>query len=318
MKRLWLIFMMLFFLLAYISCQNIPVSKSKKLKVATSIFPIYDIAKNIAANQADVLFIIPVGANPHTYEPVPAEIKRLKNVRLAIAVHEEFDGWLSDYLPEQAVLQFLKEEEQKREQENEHKSEARTAERHEHGQRVDHDENPHIWLTVKGAKSLAERICGYLIDADPKNAPYYKKNLQTYLQELEDLDNRIAAIFSAVNNRKFIQWHPAWNFFAEDYGLEIIGSIEKGHGHEPSIKEFKALIDKAKREKVKVIVLGLNIESKATETLAREIDGIVVRLDSIGDPAIKEKSTYIRLMYHNAVLLADALNQYDSIYNALN
>jgi zinc transport system substrate-binding protein len=309
MKRLLLIFMMLFFLLACISCQNIPVSKSQKLKVATSIFPIYDITKNIASDRADVFFVIPVGANPHTYEPVPAEIKRLKNVRLAIAVHEEFDGWLSDYLPEQAVLQFLKEEEHKRGQEKEHKRESKNAEKHEHGQGAEHDENPHIWLTVKGAEGLAERICGYLTDADPKNANYYNKNLQSYLQKLEDLDNRIAAIFAAVKNRKFIQWHPAWNFFAEDYGLEIIGSIEKGHGHEPSIKEFKALIDKAKREKVKVVVLGLNIESKATETLAREIDGIVVRLDSIGDPAIKEKSTYIRLMYHNAVLLADALNQ---------
>ena len=156
---------------------------------------------------------------------------------------------------------------------------------------------------------MAKKIARCLIDMDRENAHHYKRNLQGYLQELDDLDYRIQEIFKTAKNKKFIQWHPAWNFFAEDYGLDIIGSIEKGHGYEPSIKEFKTLIDKAVSEKVKVIVLGLSIESKATETLSREIDGVVVRLDSIGDPMVKEKSTYIKLMYHNAELLAEALNK---------
>ncbi len=309
MKRVLLIFVIVFFLLTFISCKNVPISKSEKLNVATSIFPIYDITKNITGTRADVFFVIPVGANPHTYEPVPSTIKQLKNAHLTLAIQQEFDGWISDYLPKQTILEFLKERERKINQAHEHEIENRATERDQYKHSADDHENPHIWLTVKGAKKLAKKIAGYLVDMDRKNAHYYKKNLQDYLQELDDLDYRIKDIFKTTKNKKFIQWHPAWNFFAEDYGLEIIGSIEKGHGHEPSIKEFKALIDKAVSEKAKVIVLGLNIESKAAETLSREIDGVVVRLDSIGDPMVKEKSTYIKLMYHNAELLAEALNK---------
>jgi zinc transport system substrate-binding protein len=309
MKRVPLIFGIIFFLLTFVSCKLAPVSKSEKLKVVTSIFPIYDITKNITGTRADVFFVIPVGANPHTYEPVPSKIKQLKNAHLALAIQQEFDGWIRDYLPKQTILEFLQESERKTNQANEYEIENRTIERDQHKHNADAHENPHIWLTVKGAKKLAKKIASYLVDIDQENAHHYEKNLQGYLQELDELDYRINEIFKTTKNKKFIQWHPAWNFFAEDYGLEIIGSIEKGHGHEPSIKEFKALIDKAVSEKVKVIVLGLNIESKTAETLSREIDGVVVRLDSIGDPKVKEKSTYIKLMCHNAELLAEALNK---------
>jgi len=291
MKRI-LIFIKLFLVIFnLISCRQYSPPDKEIIKIATSIFPIYDITKNIAGDRAEVFFVIPVGANPHTYEPIPSTVKMLKNVSLFIGVHDELDGWIKEYLAEQTMVKFLDEENDK-----------------EHEEEMHHD-NPHIWLTVKGARKLAEKIAKYLSDIDVKNAHYYNENLHSYLRELDSLDKKIAILFENIENKRFVQWHPAWDFFAEDYGLKIVGSIEKGHGYEPSVKEFKNLVDKARRENAKAIVLGLNVESKATEALAREINGIIVRLDSIGDPKIQGKSNYIRLMYHNAKILSEVLNK---------
>ncbi len=273
-----------------------PSSGSKKNVVATSIFPLYDIIQNIIEERADVFFIIPIGANPHTYEPIPSVVKRLQDIDMFIGLHRDLDNWIEEYLSEQTSMKYL----------NDHEKE----DPEEHNRRH-RETNPHIWLTVKGAKKLAERITEYVSDLMPDHAPHYKKNLEEYLQRLDDLDRDIFSLFENVKNKKFIQWHPAWDYFAKDYGLEIVGTIEYGHGDKPSIKEFKALVEKARKENVKVIVIGLNLESRATEALRREIDGTLVRLDSIGDPEDKEKNSYIQLMMYNAKKLAEALNQSD-------
>lgn len=290
MKRIFLVIVFFSTIISLLCCKPSPFPEPETITIATSIFPIYDITKNIADDKMDVFFVIPIGANPHTYEPIPSTVKKLRNIRLFIGVHNELDGWIKHYLTEQTIIKFLEEEQ-------EHEDEG-----HYHS-------NPHIWLTVKGAKKLAVNIADYFSDIDAKNAHYYKENLHTYLKELDALDKKIAALFENIKNKKFIQWHPAWDFMAEDYGLEIVGCIEKGHGYEPSIKEFENLMDKARNEKAKVIVIGLNVESKATEALAREIDGMLVRLDSIGDPKVKEKSSYTQLMYYNANILSESLKK---------
>jgi len=268
----------------------------KKNVVATSIFPLYDIIQNIAEERADIFFIIPIGANPHTYEPVPSVVERLQDIDMFIGSHRDLDNWIEEYLSEQTSMKYL----------NDHEGE--NPEEHDRRHR---ETNPHIWLTVKGAKKLAERIAEYVSDFVPEHALYYKKNLDEYLQRLDDLDRDIFSLFENVKNKKFIQWHPAWDYFAKDYGLEIVGTIAYGHGDKPSVKEFKALVEKARKENVKVIVIGLNLESRAATALRREIDGTLVRLDSIGDPEDKEKNSYIQLMMYNAKKLAEALNQSD-------
>jgi len=304
LKRNFSITLISLILMRMLSCtQNASISKD--VQVATSIFPISDIAKNIAGNKAEVFFVVPDGANPHTYEPVPSVVKKLQHVDLFLGIHPDFDGWIEDYLPEKAKLTFLNRTFYEDDYTN-----------HDHSQHDDyeyekshqHRENPHIWLSVRNAKRIAERITLEFASLDEKNHSQYERNMNSYLNELDRLDDKIAALFETVKMKMFIQYHPAWDFFAKDYGLDIVGTIESGHGDEPSVRELKSLIDKAKEEQVKVIVIGLNLESKAAEVLKREIDGVLVRLDSIGSPKLPERSNFLEMMTRNAKILADALN----------
>jgi zinc transport system substrate-binding protein len=267
----------------FLTCKESKPPESDVIRVATSIYPICDITQRIAGDRAEVFFVVPIGANPHTYEPNPSAVKNLQGVNLFIGVFGDFDGWVEKFLGGSTAIRYLKE-------------------------KVDSG-NPHIWLSVRRAKVLAERIADYLAERDPGNKTHYRENLKSFLRELEGVDETLVALFKGVKNRKFIQWHPAWDYLAEDYGLEIIGTIQSGHGDKPTIRRFRNLIDMARREKVRVVVIGLRHQSKTAETLIGEIDGMLVRLDTIGDPGIREKSGYIALMYHNAKILAGALNE---------
>ena len=279
-------------ILVFLSCT--PSSDApRKFVVATSVYPVYDIIKHIAGD-VDALYAVPVGANPHTYEPLPSNVKRLRDVRVFIGVHPEFDGWLEAYLPETCQKVYLQ---------------AGDEEAHKHSVDHAHDENPHIWLSVRNAQDFTRHIAAICENALPERRTTVRANLERYLGELDALDDQLALLFRRVRNRAIIQWHPAWDRFAHDYGLEIVGTVEHGHGDTPSVKAFKELVERSKNRNVRVIVIGLNVESKAVSSLAQETGASVIRLDTIGDPANVQKDTYIRLMLHNGRQLADALNR---------
>jgi zinc transport system substrate-binding protein len=276
----------------FIFCQDSIYKAGVEIHVATSIFPIFDITKNIAGDKVNIFFVVPIGANPHIYEPVPSLVKKLQRVQLFIGTHEDMDHWIENFLSQNTIIKYIY---------NKPKEKMETE--------THHITNPHIWITVKGTMKLAEKIAGYLSMLYPENSQNFYKNLNNYLHELHLLDQKILTLFKSVHNKKFIQWHPAWNFFAQDYGLEITATIEHGHGDKPSVRNIKNVIEHAKKGKVKIIVIGLNQQSKEAEILAKEIDAKLVQLDTIGDPKDQNKSSFIRLMYNNAKILAEALNQ---------
>lgn len=267
----------------FLTCKKSQIPEHGRIRVAASIYPVCDITQSIAGDRAEVFFVVPIGANPHTYEPNPSAVKKLQEVNLFIGLFRDFDGWVEKFLTESATIGYLKE-------------------REDNG-------NPHLWLSVRKAKHLAESIANYLAERDAQNGVYYRENLQSYLIELDRIDKTIAALFRRVKTKKFIQWHSAWDYLAGDYNLKIIGTIQSGHGDKPSIRKFKNLISLARRENVRVVVLGLRRQSRTAEILIKEIDGRLVKLDVMGDPGIKEKSSYTSLMYYNAKILAGALNE---------
>jgi zinc transport system substrate-binding protein len=146
-----------------------------------------------------------------------------------------------------------------------------------------------------------------LTKAAPGMKASFDENSADFKTRLRSLDEEIADLFSDVGFHSIIQWHPAWEEFAVDYGLEIAGTVELGHGDTPSVKEFQQLVKTAKQKDVGVIVIGLNVRSQAVESLARETGASILRLDTIGDPADDDRDSYIELMRQNAHLLAGSL-----------
>ena len=156
-------------------------------------------------------------------------------------------------------------------------------------------------------KTISQWIVANLIELDRENKDHYISEGNSFQNTLDSLHQEIIDLFCNISNRRFIQWHPAWDYFAEDYNLEITGTIEKGHGDTPSIHSFKKLIDKAKRDQTDAVVIGLNTEDKSADALVREINGRLIRLDSMGDPDEPNRNSYIKLMRYNALQLVRGL-----------
>jgi len=305
MRNHQLIILFLVVLSFHSTCIKKELEPQNNFKIATSIFPIYDIVNQLTGKSEDTFFLVPAGANPHIYEPTPSDARHLEAVDLFIGVHPEFDGWIKDYLPERAEILFLMEALENIDDSNPEIHHGKTnTENKPHA----HLENPHIWLSVKKVKVLCQWLIQELIRLNMKNMDVYQKQGLIYQAALDSLDQKIQSQFGGLQNRRFIQWHPAWDYFAEDYDLEIIGTIEKGHGDTPSVQRFNKLIQKAKQFQTNLVVIGLHIENQSAKALEREINGQLVYLDSIGDPKDPERNSYIKLMLINAKKLFKGLS----------
>jgi len=257
---------------------------SPGIRVGVSVFPLYDIARNICGDRGTAFFVIPAGADPHTFEPRPSIARDLQDTTLFIGVTREFDGWIERYLPSSAARTYLIEIKQ-----------------------GDPGPNPHLWLSVKKARAIAEIMAKKMGSVDPKNSGYYLDNLKDYEKQLDTLDKSIAALFATKTRKSFIQWHEAWDYFAADYGLAIAGTVQREGSEKASVRSMKEIVDRARRDGATAIVVSLSSEDRTARVLAGEIKGDIVRLDGTGDPASADRSTYLKFMKYNAETLAKAL-----------
>lgn len=275
MKRFLSILAVLFLSVSCLSQKD----ESSSVAMYTSIYPVYSILHTIAGDDVPTGFVIPAGANPHTYEPAPSEVAALQKATTFIAINPHFDGWITDFTSSSQKVRWLF-----------HK-----------------EENPHHWLSMEGARSIARSVTEELSKAVPEKKADFEKRRDHFLNEIDLLEKDLQEQFAAIPNRKIIQWHPAWSYFAKEFDITIAGTLQKGHGHTPSIRQLQSLIDKSKKENIRVVVIGLNLQSSDVDTLVRETGATLVRLDGIGAPDLPDRSDYISLMKYNASKLIDAL-----------
>lgn len=282
------------FSLLLLSCAKAPETGSARLRIVTSIYPLRDIVRHIAGTETEVFHLIPAGANPHDYDPPPSIVRQLQNVNLFVGVHPDFDGWIEDLLPSQTSSLYLH------------------LESGMPGQiRSDHvrDFNPHFWLSVRTVREVIHGLADALCSMDSAHCQSCFDHLRDYQSRLDSLDQEITDQLHPFQGRALIQWHPAWDGFASDYQLKIAGTLEYGHGDTLPLQSFHETIQIARRAGVRLVIIGLNVESDAVKTFVRELDGRLLRLDTIGGPDKPDRNTYIRLMSNNARLLAQALGE---------
>jgi len=214
-------------------------------------------------------------------------MKKLSTAVSFIGVSKKFDGWIEKLLPEKTEKLYLSD--------------------------TGHDENPHIWLSLSRAGDIARKAAMVLGRLDSRNSGVFEKNLRTYLEKLAQTDREIRGLFEPIPRKKIIEFHPAWDYFAADYGISITAAIQEGHGKSPSIKKIAGIISDASAAGTRVIVADQASNDRSVEAVAAEIHGRVILLDTMGNPGDEKKSTYLKLMKYNAGLLSGALKK-DNIH----
>lgn len=249
------------------------------LPVMVSVAPQKYVLEKLAGPLVDVSVMVAPGADAHTFEPKPSQMAQAAKARLYFAQGVEFEHtWLPKLAktnPGMTVVNTLEGIElmPMEEHHEEHDKHAKD----KHGEL---ELDPHTWTAPSLLKIQAETMARALGKADPENAQVYNTNLKAFSDELAALDSQIRALLTGVPaGSEFIVFHPAWAYFAREYGLKEV-AIESG-GKEPSPRKLKELIKHAKETKAKAIFVQPQFSRKTAQTLADAIGAKLVPADDL-------------------------------------
>jgi len=304
------------FIIAAAGCSKKPAKEVEKendrIVVVTSIFPLADIIMQVGGEHVDVRFLVQPGQSPHTYEPLPADMKVLSDADIVALVGFGFEFWADKMLSSVQnknvkKIQFSDHVKpimgEAREREDEHESEHEGEGGHEHGLVA----NPHYWLSPKRAMIVASVIRGALIEKSPENSGYFSEKADDYILELKKLDGEMMVHSKAFAGKKFIAFHSAWDYMAKDYGLEQAGVIQEFPGKEPAPEQLARIVDKARETKAKAIFAEPQLNSKTADVIAKEAGIKVAILDPLGGPGVPGRDSYLKLMRYNLGEMRKAL-----------
>ena len=264
----------------------------EQILVAVSILPQIEFVEKVGGDKVKVMVMVPPGASPHTYEPTPNQMIDLSNAKIYAKVGSgvEFElGWMdkiADLNKNMLVVDCSDgiklmdiAEEEKKAHKKAHEAEEAGEENKKHEEHEESSKDPHIWLSPKNAKIMAENIYKGLIKVDPANKEYYWKNMEIYIAELDEIDRKISEKLKNLSNRKILVFHPAWGYFCKDYNLTQV-AIEKS-GKEPTPEGIRNLITQAKENNISIIFASPEFSTRSAEAIANEINGKVVLISPL-------------------------------------
>jgi zinc transport system substrate-binding protein len=271
-------------LLIMVGCGEKEVEKNNEEKtvVAVSIVPQKTFVEKVCGDLVDVVVMIPPGNSPANYEPTPKEMEKFSKAKLYFTIGVPTEA--ENILPTASEIKSLKTIKLQEEVSKEI-PDIEIAE----GKR-----DPHIWLSPKRVKIMVQSITREMSSLDVEHKTIFESNAKKFLEELDNVDQEIRSSVEAVENKKFIVFHPAFGYLADDYNLEMYALEEDGKEATP--QRLKEMIDLAKKEKIKAIFYQAEISSKQAESFAEEIGGKTVQLEPLAPNYIKNLKNMAQLM----------------------
>lgn len=298
------------------ACSTTPTAVEKSggqtgLKVLAAESFLADIAQNVAGDRVKVDTLMPLGMDPHAFEPVPQDVSKITESDLVI-INGGIEGWLEKVIANAGgthrVLEASAGLTSRIPREEEHLEEEHAGEDHEGEEHEGHshgDIDPHFWLDPISVIHYVENIRDGLIEADPAGKDTYTSNAEMYITRMKELDNYIREQVNLIpaEQRLIVTNHESFGYFADRYGFKIIGTIvpSVSSGASPSAQQLAGLVDDINSNGVSAIFLETGTNPQLAEQIAKET-GVRVVTDlythSITPPDGKAP-TYIDMMKYN-------------------
>ncbi len=253
-------------------------SKNRPSSVTVSILPQKYIVDRISGGKLHVAVMIPPGHSPATYEPTTKQLQTISNSPIYLRI-----GHIAFEKTEMPKFASINPSMKIADTSAGVKLISTDGENH-HG----HDHrgiDTHLWLSPRAVKQVARNCAVALSDIFPDKKEIFSNNLAILLRDIDDLDNKITQILKNKQNSKFLVFHPAWGYFARDYSLHQI-AIET-EGKEPNPEHIRKIIDIARRNNIRTIFIQKQFPTRWAESIARDINGKVVKLDPLAPDWLK-------------------------------
>ena len=286
---------------------EISTTENSKLQVITSATFLSEFSQNVGKEMIDVTLLVPMGADPHDWEPTIRDREKIQKADIVIVNGIGYEHWLSslDSNDNQGILvdtsngisTLDSEKHDDHTKEDDH--DGHEEDKHNHG-----DLDPHIWLNPVYAQLQVKNIANALSNSDSTNKNYYQSNAAIYNKELDLLDSKIRTELSGCKT-DFITFHNAFSYFSEEYGLtqHTIISSNDSHG-EVTPQTLENIISLARELNIKVIFAEESTSTKTSQVIADEIGGKVLVLSPL---EIVSDESYVEKMIQNLDNLKDVL-----------
>ncbi|MDR2488318.1 MAG: zinc ABC transporter substrate-binding protein [Desulfovibrio sp.] len=256
--------------------------------IIVSIAPQKYMVERIAKNRVTVVTLVKQGSDPHFYEPAPTQMRLCAAGRLWFTIGVPFeDIWLPRILnaapsliPVSTIthsnrLQFFHDN-------TEHHGDTGRGEYLGHAHN-NAGEDPHIWLSPRSVADMLPFMAQELGNILPQYAGEFLDNADAFSKELNNVDRALTERFNTVprDKRIFLTVHPAWRYFAHDYGLTEL-AIETD-GKEPGPQHMKSVINTAKAHGIRTVFIEPQFPKAAAYAIAANIGAKLVEADPLAE-----------------------------------
>lgn len=304
-------FLSLIFMLAVglFACSNANKNSntSEKLKVVATNSIIADITKNIAGDKIDLHSIVPVGQDPHEYEPLPDDVKKTSQADLifynGINLETGGNSWFTK------LVQNAKKEENK----DYYAVSDGVDVIYLEGQNEKGKEDPHAWLNLENGMIYAKNIAKQLSAKDPKNKDFYEANLKKYLEKLEALDKEAKQKFNNIPKEKkmIVTSEGCFKYFSKAYNVPSAYIWEINTEEEGTPDQIKALVEKLRKTKVPSLFVESSVDERPMQTVSKDTNIPIfekIFTDSIAEPG-QNGDSYYNMMKWNLDKIAEGLSK---------
>ncbi len=302
-------------------CASEDVRKSGRISIVTTVFPIYDWCREILGDQqgsVDLTMLLDSGVDLHSYQPTAADIIRISDCDVFIYVGGESDGWVEDALsaegvnPDMKVISLLdalgdlaKEEVL---------AEGMEAEEEDDDEEDGPEYDEHVWLSVRNAEVLVQKLAEVLSEADPVFADAYRTNADAYCETLKTLDTRYTEAVEAGSKSALVFGDRfPFRYLADDYGLTYYAAFSGCSAEtEASFQTILFLAGKVDELGLDAVCQIESSDGSLARTVAENTasgEKTVLTFDSLQSvtAAEAEEVSYLSVMLRNLTVLQDAL-----------
>ena len=303
MKKIFILLVALLTAITFSACGADNYEKSRKIKVVTTIFPVYDWTCEIIGGDEknfDLTLLMDKGVDLHSFQPSAQDIMKISTCDVLICVGGESDEWISDALNRSTnknlvVVKLLDVLGDKLKHET-------------HDGELEIDE--HIWLSLTNAQILCEAITDALIKTDFVTPDTLKKNSAAYKEKLSALDKKYRDTLTDAQGKTLLFGDRfPFRYLVDDYGLKYFAAFAGCSAEsEASFQTIKFLADKVDELNLPCVMTIDGSDKKIAETIianSMSKPQKILTLDSMQGKV--DGATYLSAMEKNLEVLREAL-----------
>ena len=230
--------------------------KDDRRVITVTIEPLRYFVEQLVEDKAEVVTLVPKGSSPENYEPTAQQMVALGNSMMFVKVgnlgfEQSWTEKLGDLAKDIVIVDSSEGIE--------------TIESQSRGVT-----DQHTWMSCANALVIVKNIYKALKASDPGNASFYEKRYDALVANIRQINDELSENMKTVKGTSFIIYHPALTYFAKEYGINQIAVEEEGR--EPSAASLAQVIDRAKAEGVKKMLVQQEFDRRNAEIVAKALN----------------------------------------------